>query len=67
MEQLENSVNSRCTSGDGETREVTLTFQQTKYMKPVQIKYFRIAPKGKYFFFHFLHMYLIEYLKKILF
>lgn len=50
MEQLENSVNSRCTGGDGETREATLKLQQRKYMKPVQIKYFRIALKGKYFF-----------------
>lgn len=33
------------------TREVTVKLQQRKYMKPVQIKYFRIAPRGKYSFF----------------
>lgn len=32
------------------TREVTVKLQQRKYMKPVQIKYFRITPRENAFF-----------------
>lgn len=60
MEQLENCVNSKCTRGDGATREVTVKLQQRKYIKPLQIKYFRIALRGKYSFIFSLSSYIFN-------